>query len=57
MKNMAINPSETDSRMANEKEAENWLGPMREATHEELQSVEDYVKSISVNTGVKFFDS
>lgn len=40
-----------------EKDAENWLGPMREATHEEQQSVEDYVESISVNTGVKFFDS
>lgn len=38
-----------------EKEAENWLGPMREATHEEQQSVENYIKSISVNTGVKFF--
>lgn len=38
-----------------EEEAENWLGLMREATHEEQQSVEDCVKSISVNTGVKFF--
>lgn len=40
-----------------ERKAENWFGPMREATHEEQQSVEDYVESISVNTGVKFFDS
>lgn len=29
---------------------------MREATHEEQQSVNDYVESISVDTGVKFFE-
>jgi uncharacterized coiled-coil DUF342 family protein len=27
----------------------------REATQEEQKSVEDYIESISVNTGVKFF--
>lgn len=38
-----------------ENEAEDWFGSMREATPEEQQSVKDYIESISVDTGVKFF--
>ena len=38
-----------------ERDAEDLFGPMREATQEEQKSVEDYIESISVNTGVKFF--
>lgn len=29
---------------------------MREATPEEQQSVNDYIESISISTGVKFFE-
>lgn len=43
-----------DSRL--EAEAENLFGRMRVATAEESESVNNYVKSISKNTGVNFFD-
>lgn len=29
---------------------------MRDATPEEIKSVDDYIKSISVDTGIDFFD-
>lgn len=39
-----------------EAEAESLFGKMREATVEESTSVNNYVKSISKDTGVNFFD-
>ena len=39
-----------------EKEANALFGTMRDATPEEQASVNKYIKSISKNTGVKFFD-
>lgn len=39
-----------------EEEAEYLFGPMREATAQESASVNNYVRSISKNTGVNFFD-
>lgn len=39
-----------------EAEAESLFGKMREATAEESASIENYVKSISKDTGVNFFD-
>ena len=43
-----------DSKL--EAEAESLFGEMREATDEESESINNYVKSISKNTGVNFFD-
>ena len=39
-----------------EKEARELFGYMREATKEESASVNNYIKTISKETGVKFFD-
>lgn len=37
-------------------EAEELFGEMREATPEEQQSIDNYLKSISTPTGVNLFD-
>ena len=39
-----------------ENEANSLFGTMRDATKEELESVNRYIKSISKKTGVNFFD-
>ena len=37
-------------------EAKAWFGTMRDATSEEQASVNNYIKSIAIDTGVNFFD-
>lgn len=39
-----------------DKTAQELFGTMRDATKEERESVDNYIKSISKNTGVNFFD-
>lgn len=35
---------------------EEWLGSMRNPTQEEWDSINNYIKSISIDTGVNIFD-
>ena len=37
-------------------EAEELFGKMRDATPEEQQNIDEYIKSISIPTGVNLFD-
>ena len=53
MQNVYFQKSDNNKLMA---EAELFFGQMREATKEEMLSVNQYVESISKETGVDFFD-
>ena len=35
---------------------EEWLGSMRNPTQEEWDSINNYINSISINTGINIFD-
>ena len=35
---------------------EEWLGSMRDPTPEEWNSINNYIDSISINTGINIFD-
>ena len=35
---------------------EEWLGSMRNPTQEEWDSINNYIKSISIDTGINIFD-
>ena len=51
-----VNNAYSDKGNKLDREAKELFGEMREATSEELDSVRNYVKSISKKTGVNFFD-
>ena len=51
---MTLDEAGSSSRL--EEEATALFGTMRDATHEEQEGVNNYIKSISKDTEVNFFD-